>query len=271
MANKKILAIVLMITLAFATIISIPIVILSAGFSPNIIIEDSLDPKIYAPENSSGLHQLNLDVDVGNIEITYTYQPVDYHAKIEINYRMIGHKIPGILFTDYFEVVWIKTNTTATLNVELLSESWFDPSRWISQELSIIVTLNPNYLFDINTTINKEGTVDLIVPGGVSINNVVVNIIKGTALLDFTHCTIEGNFTGFTNNGDITLKTNNVFFTQNSLWNFTNNIGEILLDIFQSKEMGSNITGVAETKLGVIKLIYIDKLPEVAARVALIN
>lgn len=272
MANRRILALVIMIIFGFGTIVLIPVIILSIEVSPNIIIEDSLDPIIYNPSDPSDIHGLNLNVDVGNIEIDYTYTPINYHAKIDIIINMIGREITGKTYTDYFIIEKESSNSSFILTMELKPDTdWFNTSKWIKKDVEIYVILNADSLFNVDISINETGNVNLFVPWGVNIKNIAVDINMGTALLDFSYCSIEGNITGFADNGDITLKTNNVYYTQNSIWDLTNIGGEILLNIYQSKEMGSNITGVAETSSGVITLIYIDTLPKINATVTLIN
>ncbi|MHA1991463.1 MAG: hypothetical protein ACW98A_10905 [Candidatus Hodarchaeales archaeon] len=96
MAKKSILVFVIIIIFGFSMIVSIPVIILSIEVTPNIIIEDSLDPIIFTPTNSSNSHGLNLNIDVGNIEIAYTYTPVDYHAKIDIVISMFENKSHNI-------------------------------------------------------------------------------------------------------------------------------------------------------------------------------
>lgn len=272
MANKNILVLVIVLLFGFSMTVSIPIIILSVRVTPNIIIEDTLDPILYTPANSSNSHGLNLNVDVGNIEIAYVYPPIDYFAKIEVVIRMIGREIVGKKYTDYFTIAYTNSSTISNFTLILKPNTdWSNISKWIKKDVIIKVNLNANVLFNVGLTINQRGDAKLFVPWGVNIKNVNLNINKGTALLDFNYCTIEGNLTGFADNGDITLRTNNVYYTQNSIWDFTNAQGEMLFNISHSKEMGSDVTSVVKTNSGVITLIFIDNVPEIAATIALIN
>ncbi|MHA2006196.1 MAG: hypothetical protein ACXABO_01245 [Promethearchaeota archaeon] len=272
MANKGILAYSMMVVIGFSAIISIPVVLLFTAFSPHILIEDSPDPFIYTSQNSTAIHKLNIITDVGNIKVTYTYEPVNYFAFIRINIEGVGQNLPSKSYADFFKISKMNTNSSITLKVELLSESWNNPRLWITRNLSILVTLNPNILFDINTTIKGDGVTKIIINGGTNVHNVETNIAnKGTIIMDFSHCTIEGNIKGFSNSGDILLKTNDVSYLQNSKWDINNIEGETELDIYQFKEMGSNITCTARTNSGVINLIYKELLSKAAAIVYLIN
>ena len=257
-------------------IIYIPIILLSTGFSPYMRVKGAPESQEYIISNSSGIYKLNLNVDVGDIEISYTYNPVDYHAKIEVITEMVGQYLNSNNFDDYFTVAWDDANT---FTIELLSESWFDPSLWNTRDVKIVVTLNANILFDINITTNIEGDVGLYVPGGININNVYVNVntinysTKSNVLLDFDHCTIEGNITGIGTYADIELKTTNVQYTRNSICYLMNDEGELKFDIFQSKEMGANVTaiGVIKTNKSIISVVYSDYSSNIGAILALNN
>ena len=110
MANRNVQAIILMIIVGFSLLISIPIIILSVGFSPYITIEKSLT-YFYTPINSSAIEEINLNSDVGNIEIGYTYEQVDYAAKIEVKVEMVGQNLPGNSYSEYFHVIWENEST----------------------------------------------------------------------------------------------------------------------------------------------------------------
>ncbi|KKM91329.1 hypothetical protein LCGC14_1229550, partial [marine sediment metagenome] len=205
MANKSFVVIFLIAFVGISLIITIPILTLSSSLSNYGTIDEVLTFK-YAPDNSSPIEKLNLNVDVGDVEIKYITTPVDYYAKIQVDIEMFGQYIAGKQYSEYFHDVWEIESSSATLTMELLSESWFDPSLWLTQNVSIIITLNANILFDINITINEKGNVHYIVPYAVPINNVDVNTNEGNIFYEFQYCTLEGNITGIANDGNIELK-----------------------------------------------------------------
>jgi len=47
---------------------------------------------------------LNLNVDVGDIEIRYINPPVDYYAMVEVHIEMSGNNFAGKSYPDFFEV-----------------------------------------------------------------------------------------------------------------------------------------------------------------------
>ncbi|MFX1571446.1 MAG: hypothetical protein ACFFB0_01750 [Promethearchaeota archaeon] len=277
MLIKGKIAIIISIIFGFVIIASIPVVILSSSFSPYIKIEHYKSFE-YTSLNSSTIEEINLNVDVGDIEISYTYAPVDYHVKVEVFINMSGQNLPGKSYLDYFKApVWKNSTNSAIFSMELLSESWFDTSLWITRDVSIIVTLNANILFDINTTTNLEGNVKVYVPGGVNVNNVNVIINKlnnktvSKSLIYFDYCTIEGNITANGNFADIELKTINVQYIQNSILNLSNDEGILTFDIIQYEEMGANITGILNSTTGHVHLIYQDYTQNVGAWIKMID
>jgi len=264
MANKRIIAIIFIIFFLITMSISIPIVILSTAFLPSVKIVETRRFK-YRPKNSSVIEQLNLLLDIGNIEIQYTTNPVDYYAMIEVNFDMIGYGLFGKNSLYYFNFPE-NDSFTKLFNMERKSDTdWFDDSKWIKQNVSILVFINANIQFNINTTIREEGDVNINIPGGTSINNIDINIKTGDILYEFIYCIMRGNVTGRVDSGDITLKANNIKYTQNNIWNFTNTKGKITLDIIQSRAMGANLSGMGTTNIGNILLKYRDYSHDIGA------
>jgi hypothetical protein len=270
MARREIIAIIIMIVFGFSIMISIPIFLITLGFSPYIYVDhQEYQDFIF---NSSTVIDLKLEIDVGNVDIKYTYDPVDYHARVFLNIEMIGQNIPSKNYTDYFNIGWDKTNSSCSLVMNLISNSGFNDSIWKEKDIYIVVSLNPVILFNINTTINNDGNVDLRVPGGIDINNIDVTIDTGNILLYLDLCYINGNMTGNTGTGKINFYLNNVQYTRNCVWNLkTNNddirpdIADIQIDIAQYNPIGFNVTGTAHTLLGDIIVVYYDENPEVGA------
>ena len=240
MANKSIIAIFVVILVGISLIVSIPVLTFSSAFSNYGTIDELLTFE-YAPDNSSSIEKLNLNVDMGDVEIKYVTTPVDYYVKIQVSIGISGRSIAGKKYSDYFSVVWDITSPSPTFTMLCTSDTCFDPSLLLTQNVDIIITLNANILFDINTTINKKGNVHLIVPYAVTTNNVDIYTNEGDILYDFQYCTLEGNITGIANEGNIELK--GYAITINNV-DGTTNVGIILFD-FQYCTLEGNITGIA--------------------------
>jgi len=246
MANKSIIAIFVAILVGISLIVSIPVLTLSSAFSNYGTIDELLTYE-YAPDNSSPIEKLNLNVDVGNVEIKYVTTPVDYYAKIQVDIELKGQSVAGKKYSDYFSILWNITSPSPTFTMLCTSDIWFDPSLLLTQNVDIIITLNANILFDINITINENNNVHLIVPFAVTTNNVEIYTNEGDIICDFhKYSTLEGNITGIANDGDIELKAYNPEYTRNTTWTYNSITGDITIDINHSnhyKIMNATITG----------------------------
>lgn len=271
MANKSIIAIFVIVFVGISLIVTIPILILSSGLSNYGMIDESLTYK-YAPNNSSPIENLNINAEVGDIEIKFVNPPVDNLAMIEVNIEMVGQNVAGKSYLDYFIVEWENTSTSPTFIMELKSD--VDQLEVLSliKNVTIVVNLRADIIYDITATVIR-GNVDLIVPFGVSCNNMEINIsTKGNILFDVTNCFLEGNITGITNEGNIELKAYNVEYTRNSIWTLITELGDITIDIVQYKDLGANITGNATVFTeGNLYLYYKDNKPSVGARFILLT
>ena len=113
------------------------------------------------------------------------------------------------------------------------------------KNISVIVSLRRDIIFNISTTV-INGKVDIDVPFNVRIGNLNVNIINGDILFDLKNCIMDGNITGIGNQSNIELRTRDIQLTRNSFWYIKNSEGLLKFDIYQSSEMGANVTVIGE-------------------------
>ncbi len=264
MANKSIVSTFVMVLISFSLIFSIPIVFLSNTLSTYDIINESLHFE-FTPDTPFSIEKIFLNVDVGIIEIRYIDPPVDYHVKIDVNIEMSGANLAGRNHSHYFDIDWQTSGSSANFTMKLLSDDWFDLSMWSMKNVSIVVTLRKDIVFDIIAKVNK-GDLELTVPWGVSINDLVLNVTEGDIIYDFDHCGIEGNITCINSRGDIRLNATNVKYTRNSVWTLITELGNIEIDIVQYIDLGANVTGkiLISTK-GDLHFFYKDNKPSVGA------
>ncbi|MFX1325022.1 MAG: hypothetical protein ACFE8N_08695 [Promethearchaeota archaeon] len=261
MAKKCIIGVILLVIVGFNLIIIGPIPLLSIKLSSYGSIEKFL-PYSYEPDSPSSIELLNLNIDVGNITINYIDPPVDYHVKIDVYIIMSGSHLAGKLYSDYFNIIWQNIGSLSNFTLKLISDDWFKPSIWFEKNISVVVSIRKDITFDIVATVN-EGDVEVTVPYHVLIGNLKTILSKGNLFYNFEQCAIEGNITGITNEGDLELKSYNVEYTQNSNWMFISN--ETYVEIYQSIEMGANITGTAIISTGIIDLFYHDNTADIGA------
>jgi hypothetical protein len=184
MPNKTGIVIIIIIVFGIALIISIPAFIISNTLLPYGIIDESIQ-FYYDPGNSSLMESLNINTDVGEIDIKYKTEPVDYTAKVEMDIEMLGLGLAGKTYLDYFNILWQNTSSLVILTVEL--KTAINPVEVLSliKNVNITVFLKADVICDINVFVNIEGEVKITVPSFHSIGNILTNITKGDIQYDF--------------------------------------------------------------------------------------
>jgi hypothetical protein len=266
--NFKTILIIVNLIFVFS-IISIPTIVIFAEFADYSKIDRSLTYK-FSSEPAPLEKELNINADLGIIDITYITEPVDYIIKIKVSIEMAGPNLNGKSYTDFFSIGWDNFSSPINFNLDLKSDMVLDFSNLHIVNININVMLRADIIFDIKTSV-KEGSIKLTVPMGISLNNLYSNVSTGNILYDFNHNNVEGNITGILNNGNLTLQAYNNQYTHNSKLTLVNNRGYSLIDIYQDEEMGANITGTVITKSGLIQVIYKDYLANVGAQFILNN
>ncbi|MFX1583007.1 MAG: hypothetical protein ACFFDL_00320 [Promethearchaeota archaeon] len=265
MANKTGIIIIIIIVFGIALIISIPALIISTTLLPYGIIDESI-LFYYNPGNSSFMESLNINADVGEIDIKYINEPVDYCAKVEIEIEMLGLGLAGKTYLDYFNILWQNTSGLVNLTMELKTGINYVEVLSQIKNVNISVFLKADVLCDINILVNLEGNVKITVPSFHSIGNILSSVTKGGIQYDFINCILKGNITGIIQDrGDIKIKSYNVEYYQNSMWSLYANIGDILIEIDQNEAANANITGIITTITGNYLFIYRDNTDDVGA------
>ncbi|MFX1431522.1 MAG: hypothetical protein ACFFCY_15265, partial [Promethearchaeota archaeon] len=91
---------ILIINLIFIfTIVSIPSFVIFAEFSNFSRIDKSLT-YTYSTTTPPIDQKLNLNIDVGIIDIKYTTQPVDYLIRIDVDIELAGPNLNGKSYLD---------------------------------------------------------------------------------------------------------------------------------------------------------------------------
>ncbi|MFX0036874.1 MAG: hypothetical protein ACFE9I_14690 [Candidatus Hermodarchaeota archaeon] len=267
--KRKFEAIVTINLIFVFTIVSIPSLVIFAEFANFNRIDESLT-YTYSSTTPPIKKELNLNADVGTIDIRYTTQPVDYLVRVDVNIEMAGPNLNGKSYLDFFNIGWDNFTSPVNFTLEFISDMLEDFSNLHKANIIINIMLRTDIIFDINTSI-IEGAIELANLRSITVNSLFLSVDKGDINCDFNHCTIEGNITGIVNYGNITLKSYNNQFTQNSKLTLINELGNTSIDIYQYEEFGANITGTASTKTGIIHLIYKDDSPNIGAQFILYN
>ncbi|MFW9827968.1 MAG: hypothetical protein ACFFEY_10265 [Candidatus Thorarchaeota archaeon] len=263
MAKKIIVIVSIMIILGFSLLVAFPIVIFSNFLAPYSSINENV--VFFCTEsNISAIEELNLNVDVGNIQVNFVNPEVEYAVKIDVNFEMIGSNLAGKSYFDYFLLNWQNTSSPLNFTMELLSDSWFDTSIWITKKVDINIFIRMDAILDLITTI-EYGDFEILVPFGVSIESIFTNVTNGDIFYDFYLCTLGSSVTGITKIGNVRLNSFNVIYIQNSNWVLNTELGNMDINIDQDNEMGWNITGTAMIIDGMLQLFYKDNTANIGA------
>jgi hypothetical protein len=266
MTNKAIKLIIIIVIICFSLIFSLPIVILSTTLAPYGKIFRSIS-FYYEPLNPSFMKELNINADLGNIDINYIAEPVGYCAKLDMNIEMIGSDLAGKSYIDYLDIIW--ENSSGIINFTLKLKENIDQAKILSliKDIYIKITINANVICDISVILNIEGSVDVKVPWRISIGDILVNISKGEINYYFSNCIIAGEITGIIEDlGSIIIEMNDVEYINNSLWTLNANLGNVAIEINQHNTMGANVTGTIGTNIGNYRLAYLDNNVDVGAQ-----
>ncbi len=258
MANKATTAIITMLFICFSLIISTPMVILSTILSPYGRISKEI-PFYYKPSSPSIMDELNINADLGNIDIKYITEPVDYIAKLKVKIEMIGSNLAGKSYFDYFNIIWENTSGRVNFTISLKEDISQIEILSLIKNVSITVILKANVLCDINVFINFQGDFKITVPWSISVGNILINVTKGDIQFNFSNCIVDGNLTGLIlEEGDLEITSNNVQYLNNHTWYLNTKVGDILLYIFQYIDLNGNISGTITHEQGNIKFKYQD-------------
>ncbi|MFX0027800.1 MAG: hypothetical protein ACFE8B_01200 [Candidatus Hermodarchaeota archaeon] len=248
----------------FGIILGIPIGILSENLSSYDIFNESLSFE-YLPGTPSSVETLNLNVELGNIEIKYVDPPVNYYAKIDVYIEMAGAGLAGKDCFNYFIISEGNlTDSPIQFSMRLFPDISDIEVDSLIKEVSIVVNLKKGIIFDISVNV-IDGNVDLNIPFNVCTKNLNVSTINGNILFSLTKCILDGNITITGNQSDIELRTWNVQYSRDCLWDLSNHEGIIKFNIFQSKESGANVTGFGESVNGIVHIVYTDETNAVGA------
>ena len=256
--SKNITLFALLVVIILNLIIIAPVQILLNQLSSYNLQEETYS-FTYNPSTPTPIEELYLNVDVGNINVQYTYIPVDFHMKVDVIFDLQGTNLGGKNYSYYFNMSWQIVNFTANFTLMLSSELWYDESIWIKKDVNILVTLKADIVVDIIANLG-EGNFEFTAPFSTSVGNLFTNVSNGNIIYNFQYCLIEGNITANSKFGNLFINSYDVKYKQNNFWEIFLKDGTLYMNILQNIEMGANITGSAKLWSGDVYLEYEDNL-----------
>ena len=254
--------IIFSIFLTILLIVTIPVVILSnALLSYNIIYYSN---QYYSYQNPTLVEALNIDADIGDIEVNYITYPVDFSVQIDIEFELGGLNLEGGSFSDLFSVEWQDVGSELNFSMHIKNGISLEKLISLIRIKNIIVSLKANLECDIDILV-QMGNVALEVIHGITVGSIFTNISNGNIQYEFSFCYIEGNITAKSQNGDIKLDFIECEYFVNSLWLVCTEKGNVFVNLDQKNDVGSNITGTISTVFGNYRISYVDHTTEVGA------
>jgi hypothetical protein len=238
---------------------SIPTSILLTEYSHSSRIDKNF-AYIYSSTSAPTNYELNLNADIGEVEIKYTSQPVDYLIKLDVIIEMGGSNLDGKSHLDFFNIIWQNASSRINFTLELKAGINQDQVLPLIENIFLTLTLRADVICDISINMKIQGDVKITVPWESTVGEIFTNITKGNIQYDLSNCIIGGNITGnIQEAGDIELITYEVEYIQNSTWFLHTYNGEIALKIYQDTDMKANVSGVISHNFGNIYFVYIDE------------
>jgi hypothetical protein len=170
----------------------------------------------YDPSSPAPIESLNLNADIGKININYNTTNTSLYAYIAVHLEISGLFMSGKSYTDFFATNDSWWNPlTASFNMKVIPDVWFDPSHWFkSYNITIDITLRTDVVYDI-TAITGTGAITMNVPDNVKLNGTYIQ--SGTGSLDLItgdNVSFDGSVRAETSTGSVTMNSGATNFSR---------------------------------------------------------
>ncbi|MFX0032824.1 MAG: hypothetical protein ACFE8E_05520 [Candidatus Hodarchaeota archaeon] len=133
------------------------------------------------------VEDLNLNVDLGSLDIKYNTSNTPYIVKIDVDLTISGLFMTDRQYTDFFKSAtewWQNTTSPLIFDMELLPAVWFNPAFWFkSYNIKVSVVLRTDVVFDISA-IAGTGSIEMTIPDDISLKNITISSGTGSAFLN---------------------------------------------------------------------------------------
>ncbi|MFX1499053.1 MAG: hypothetical protein ACFFBH_16170 [Promethearchaeota archaeon] len=164
------------------------------------------------------IEDLNLNVDLGSVDIKYNTTNTPYIVKIDVDLTISGLYMTDRQYTAFFKPAaewWQNTTSPLTFNMKTLTEVWFNPAFWFkSYNIDVTVLLRTDVKYDIKA-ITGTGAITINAPDHTILNG--THIQSGTGSLGMTigdNVLFDGNVRAETGTGSVTMNSGATNFSQ---------------------------------------------------------
>ena len=74
---------------------------------------------------------------------------------MKINIEILGENLTGKTYMDFFTITWGNSSSYYNFTLQLKDQNWLDNPLLIINNPIIVIYLNADFLFNINSIINK--------------------------------------------------------------------------------------------------------------------
>ena len=198
----------------------------------------------YKPETPSQIERININSDIGTIQVKYNETPTDYYAQIDLDIQIKEILVEGKSFNDFFhDIIWQnESGQVISFILDAKASTWLTGS--ISNRVKINLTLRTDVIYDINTQ-TSTGSISMVTPSNSILNNTKISTSTGSVSLN------AGNNTTFL--GDVEISTSTGSAALNAIHtNFTHDLviststGSLSLS-FSNCAIGKRFIGTVST------------------------
>ncbi len=235
-SQKMILLVVAIVIVGSAAVFGI-VIFATAG------VYEYSNTYYYEPGSPSTIETLNLESDIGAINIQYNTTPTDYYAKIDLDIRIRGPSVSGKSFSDFFKpILWENSSSPVTFDIDIKPTTWFPFG--LSRRVSINITLRTDVIYEMDAS-TGTGSVAVDVPQNVIINQATLSTSTGSVILNSaTNVTFQELLSISTSTGRLSLSGVGTNFTQGL--EATTSTGSLIMD-FSECTMGNDLVGTVST------------------------
>jgi hypothetical protein len=227
------------------------------GVATSGTIEESFS--FYYEGTPSTIEDLNLNCDIGRIDIQYNTSATQYLVEVNVDLKVSGLFVAGRKYVNYFTPAsewWENTTSPTSFDLKVVPGAWFDPSHWFSSyDIEVVITLRTDVVYNLEAT-TGTGAIELNSAENVTLDGITMNSGTGKVSLNFLNNTmIQAAVDIETGTGDISLYGMGTNFTQG----VATDAGTGAIDLnFTKSIMGGNILANTGTGGITLKTYYME-------------
>jgi len=197
----------------------------------------------YKPSVPLSIENLNINAEIGKINIKYNTTPTDYYVQIDLDIKIVGGFVEGKSFSEFFHPIeWINTSSPVSFELDAKTNPVFIFG--LSHRIIIDVILRTDVIYDINA-FSSTGAIDMNLPDNIIVDDISLGTSTGSIILNSAKNTnFQGTLGMETSTGSISLYAKQANFTHGLT--VSTSTGSLILN-FSQCIIGDNLIGSVST------------------------